>query len=190
MYTLVVLLTLMLVWSSAVPIMADDPDELMPCVSVVVKPGRLAKFVCKPAAGGAFPLPTFVVNSGGLRIHDLLGLSDDDFPLDVVPWTGLGDPPGSLGWKYHGTRQDGDPCSVVLVKPTVVKGVCRGADVSLVTPFAGDAGIVLKVESLDSRNRYCARFGGREVRNDETALKRKKADAPGACSPSGAFLEP
>jgi len=45
-------------------------------------------------------------------------------------------------------------------------------------PFTGDVGIVL---SLGLTDRYCAQFGGDEVRNDATLTKRKNAPAPGAC---------
>jgi hypothetical protein len=39
-------------------------------------------------------------------------------------------------------------------------------------------GIILRLGDAD---RYCAQFGGEEVRNDAALTKRKKASAPGAC---------
>jgi hypothetical protein len=39
-------------------------------------------------------------------------------------------------------------------------------------------GIVL---SLGTTDRYCAQFGGDEVKNDSSLTKRKNAPAPGAC---------
>jgi hypothetical protein len=167
----------------------DDPDELVPCKIVVVKPGRLAKAVCKPAPDTTFVLPTFEPIDGSFRIRDLSSIVQDDFPLTDGTWTSLGNPPGSAGYKYKGAGQPGDPCRVVLIKPTVLKAVCRGDDVDLTVPFDGDAAIVFKPEYLDGAKRYCARFGGTEVKNTSTLLKRKNASAPSVCSPSGAFLE-
>jgi hypothetical protein len=104
-------------------------------------------------------------------------------------WTGLGNPAGSAGYKYKGTRQPGDPCPVVLIKTTVLKAVCRGDDVSLSVPFGGDAAVVFKPEFFDGAKRYCARFGGTQVKNDANVFKRKDAAAPSICSPGGAFLD-
>jgi hypothetical protein len=66
----------------------------------------------------------------------------------------------------------------VLVKTTVVKAVCKGALVTLVPPFTGQVGIIL---SIGTGERYCAAFGGTQVKNDPTITKRKDAFAPGAC---------
>lgn len=49
--------------------------------------------------------------------------------------------------------------------------------ISLTTPFAGAASVVLK----SGGNRYCAELGGSEKKNDPLGLKRKDAPAPGAC---------
>ena len=167
----------------------DDPDELVPCKIVVVKPSKLAKAVCKPATDTTFVLPTFVPIDGSFRIRDLSSLVQDDFPLTLGTWSGLGNPAGSAGYKYKGSGAPGDPCRVVLIKPTVLKAVCRGDDVSLVVPFAGDAAVMFKPEYLDGAKRYCARFGGTQVKNDSVLLKRKNAGAPSVCSPDGAFLD-
>ena len=64
------------------------------------------------------------------------------------------------------------------MKATVIKGVCKGTGIALTPAFSGDVGIVL---SLGATDRYCARFGGDEVKNDATMTKRKGAPAPGAC---------
>jgi hypothetical protein len=66
----------------------------------------------------------------------------------------------------------------VLIKETVIKGVCKGTGIALTPPFDGDIGIVL---SLGTTDRYCAQFGGDETRNDATITKRKNAPAPGVC---------
>jgi hypothetical protein len=65
----------------------------------------------------------------------------------------------------------------VLLKQTVIKGVCRGSGsgVTLAPPFTGDVSIVLRLGTTD---RYCALFGGDEVKNDPTLTKRKSAQPP------------
>jgi hypothetical protein len=183
-------LAIVLVPFFGVGLAQDDPDELVPCRIVVVKPNRLAKAVCKPAPDTTFVLPTFVPIDGSFRIRDLSSVVQDDFPLTLGTWIGLGNPAGSKGYKYKGSRQPGDPCSVALIKPTVLKAVCRGDDVSIAVPFGGEAAVVFKPEYLDGAKRYCARFGGTEVKNDSAVLKRKNAAAPSVCSPAGAFLDP
>jgi hypothetical protein len=101
-----------------------------------------------------------------------------DFTLPAGGWKGLGNA-GSKGFKYKGAGSPTDPCRVVLVKEKVVKAVCKGPDVTLPTPFQGQVGIALTV-GTDSK-RYCALFGGDEVKNDGTLLKRKDAAAPAFC---------
>jgi hypothetical protein len=64
------------------------------------------------------------------------------------------------------------------VKQKAIKGVCKGAGVTLQPPFTGEAAIVL---SLGTTDRYCAQFGGDEVKNDATLTKRKNAQAPAMC---------
>jgi hypothetical protein len=166
----------------------DEPDELLPGRAVIIKTGKLAKFVAKPPTGGTFDLPNSdtvngnnpIVEGGQLHIFD-----DDPFTpasntyaLPYTGWKGLGGG-ASKGFKYSGAGSSGNPCRVVLVKAKVVKAVCKGPDVTLPTPFLGQVGIVLTV-GTDSK-RYCALFGGDETKNDGTLLKRKNADAPGAC---------
>ena len=72
----------------------------------------------------------------------------------------------------------GDPCRIVLVREKVIKGVCHGSGVTLTPPFTGEVGIVL---TLGTTDRYCAQFGGDEVRNDATLTRRKNATAPEVC---------
>ena len=78
----------------------------------------------------------------------------------------------------RGTGAPGDPCKVVLVKEKVIKALCVGSDVTLTPPFVGDVGMILRFGTAD---RYCARFGGDEVKNDAKLTKRKNAPAPAAC---------
>ena len=146
----------------------------------------LAKFIAKPdVPGGIFALPSAdpVVDGGSLRVFDTAatagdvtyGLAPDAPPLG---WRGLGNPPGSKGYKYKGAGTLSDPCKVVLVKEKVIKAICAGSGITLAPPFTGDIGIVL---SLGTSDRYCAQFGGDEAKNDATLTKRKNAPAPGAC---------
>jgi hypothetical protein len=156
------------------------PTTLLPGRIAIIKPGTLAKFVAKPVTGDAFTLPaaSTVAMGGALRVFDTTVTAGDvTFVLPVTGWLSLG-PAGSKGYKYKGAGTIGDPCKVVLIKEKVVKGVCKGTGVTLTTPFTGDIGIVL---SLGTTDRYCARFGGDEVKNDGTLTKRKGAPAPGAC---------
>ena len=68
--------------------------------------------------------------------------------------------------------------SIVLMKDRVIKAVCQGSGIALAPPFAGDVGIVV---SLGAADRYCARFGGEDLKNDATLTRRKNAPAPAAC---------
>jgi hypothetical protein len=162
----------------------DEPDELLPGKIAVIKPGKVAKFVAKPAPPALFALPTAAndptIEGGVLRMFDTsTGAGDETYALPVQPspygWRALGTPPGSKGYKYHGAGSVADPCTVVLVKPTVVKAVCRGAGVAFTPPFAADVGIVLTV-GTDSK-RYCATFGGVDIRNEATVVKRRLSPA-------------
>jgi hypothetical protein len=162
------------------------PRDLLPGRITVIKPSTLAKFVAKPVTGDTFALPTVdpVAVGGTLRVFDVATTAGDDtYPLPTggtppLGWKGLGIPAGAKGYKYKGAGTPGDPCKIVLVKETVIKGVCRGAGMALTPPFTGDVGVIL---TLGGTDRYCARFGGDVVKNDPTLTKRKNAPAPGAC---------
>jgi hypothetical protein len=159
---------------------APGLDELIPGKIGVVKPAKLAKFVAKPAVGD-FNLPGDDPSAEGasLRFFDTTGLAGD--VLYILPaggWAGLGKPAGAKGFKYKGAGTAGDPCKVVIIKPTVMKAVCKGADVTLTVPFGGDAGIIL---SVGDGTRYCLRYGGEAKGDPNKLLKRKDAPAPPAC---------
>jgi hypothetical protein len=169
---------------------ARAADTLIPGKITIVKAGTLAKFVSKPA--GLFPLPapqgtgdpTSAGAGGGggqLQKFDtaLAGAGADTYGLPAAGWKGLGNPAGSKGYKYKGTGSPTDPCKVVLIKEKVIKAVCKGSGIMLTPPFAADEGIVLSVGS--GNERYCALFGGTEVKNTSDLFKHKDALAPGAC---------
>ena len=164
----------------------DEPDELIPGKVVVIKSGKLAKFVAKPPTGMTFNLPgmnNFPSAEGAtLRIFDTLpgGAGDVTFNLDDSGWTALGNPPGSKGFKYKGSKASPVDlvCKVVLIKPTVIKGVCKGA-LAFTTPFSGNVGVILTA-GTDSK-RYCAEYGGENKKNDAKLTKRKNAPPPPGC---------
>lgn len=183
--TLAAALGLLATLSGGAALASDEPDELMPGRVALVRNGVLAKFVAKAAVAfnlpGAANAPT--AEGGSLTIFDTGGTATDTYALPMGGWKGLGSPAGSKGYKYKGVGSIADPCKVVLVKAKVVKAVCKGGGVQMVTPFNGDIGIVLDI-GTDTKT-YCARFGGTQVRNDGTLIKKKSAPAPGACPTQG-----
>ena len=175
----------------ALSVSAHATDELIPGKILIVKPGTLAKVVAK----GTFTLPSGgdnpTVAGGSLEIRDLGDISNaDTYSLPSGGWKGLGNPPGSKGYKYKGAGSVTDPCKVVLIKTNIVKAVCKGAGVTLTTPVSSPPQRVAVNLSSGTGASYCAGFGGTEVKNTATILKRKDALAPGDCfSPSEAFVD-
>jgi cysteine-rich repeat protein len=175
--------------SSRTTLASDEPDALLPGKVVVIKPGRLFKFVAKPPSGGTFALPGAGndprMEGASLRVRDtgVPSGGDDSYllPPQTAPlgWKGLGTPAGARGFKYKGAGSPTDPCTTVLVKPNVIKAVCKGTGVGLTLPFGGDVAIGLTV-GADSK-RYCATFGGDLVKSESDILKRTGAPAT-ACS--------
>lgn len=167
---------------------AHAVDQLIPGKLFMIKrssSGTMVQFVGKPAKSGPlFDLP--VTDPGGvtstLEIFDTAGDGGDDvYDLNLGHWKGLGTPAGSKGWKYTGAGTAADPCKLVLIKPKLIKALCKdgaaGGGISVTPPFTGDAGGILSIDA----DRYCAAFGGTELKNDATQVKRKDAFAPGAC---------
>ena len=155
----------------------------------MVKPGKLAKVLSK-APGGGFTLPApggaDDPTLGGAELHlfdTALTGGSLSVTLGAAGWKGLGKPAGSKGYKYKGKADPGSPCSVVLLKPTVIKAVCKGAAITLTTPFDGDLAAEIALPAgTAAATRYCAALGGTAVKNDATQLKRKDAPARGACA--------
>ena len=173
----------------AAPSLASD--QLVPGKILIVKPGTLAKAIAK----GTFTLPAGgdvpTTAGGSLEIRDLGDpMNANTYSLPSGGWKGLGNPPGSKGYKYKGDGSVSDPCKVVLIKTNIVKAVCKGAGVTLDTPVTAPPARVAAKFSSGTGTSYCAGFGGTEVKNTATILKRKDAPAPGDCfSPSGAFVD-
>ena len=101
-------------------------------------------------------------------------------------WTGLGNPPGSKGYKYKGAGSLADPCKVVLIKSNLVKAVCKSTG-TLVGPVNGTMAGQVKA---GTGTRYCSECGGQVLKNQTGLFKAKQCPPPGSCyaSPSGAFL--
>jgi hypothetical protein len=167
-------------------------DQLVPGKIIIVKPSTLSKVIAK----GTFVLPAGADDpttaGGSLVIRDLgNGMNADTFSLPAANWKGLGNPAGTKGFKYKGAGSLTDPCKVVLIKTKIVKAVCKGAGVTMTTPVTAQPAVVAVNLSSGPGTSYCAEFGGTEIKNTSTLLKRKDATTlPSACSsPSGAFLD-
>jgi hypothetical protein len=164
---------------------ARAADQMIPGNICIIKTGKLAKFV----STGSFTLPDDPTTGGAtMRIKDTGGASPTNtYALPAANWKGLGNPAGSKGFKYKGTKTPGDPCLVVMLKTNLVKAVCKGSDVTTATPaFTGNAAIRI----ASGPDNVCAEFGGQTVKNSAGNFKRKQAPAPATCaSPSGAFLD-
>jgi hypothetical protein len=164
-------------------------DLQVPGKILIVKPQRLQKYILKPTSPAVFPLPP-APNAPTIIIwQSWIKWFDNWFHFLLIPsnWKGLGNPPGSKGYKYKGTGTLSDPCKVVLVKPKIVKAICKGPTVTPDPPHPGVVAVQLGADDLSWR--YCAEFGGTDTKNDSSLLKRKDAPAPGLCaSPSGAFV--
>ena len=167
-------------------------DQLVPGKIIIVKPGTLAKVIAK----GTFVLPAGADDpttaGGSLLIRDLGDpMNANTYTLPSTGWKGLGNPAGSKGFKYKGAGSLTDPCKVVLIKTKIVKAVCKGAGVTLTTPVTVQPAVVAVNLSSGPGTSYCAEFGGTEIKNISSIMKRKDAlTPPSACSsPSGAFLD-
>jgi len=167
----------------AAPVLGnDEPDALIPGKKVIVKSGKMAKVLSK----GTFTFPTAAndptVEGGSIQFFDTIfgGAGNNTYALPASGWSGLGSPPGAKGFKYKGSGGSGDPCKIVLVKDTTIKAVCKGSDVTLATPFSGQVGVILTLGT--NSKRYCATFGGTDLKNDSKITKRKDAVAAGTCA--------
>ena len=188
---LAVLALVLFVAMAAVPVApAHATDNLVPGKILIVKPGRLAKFILKPISPAVFPLPA-PGNSPLIKVWAVWWKwfgSWKHVILIISQWKGLGNPPGSKGYKYKGAGTMADPCKVVLVKPKIIKAVCKGDVLPPAPPHPGT--VPFQLGASDLSDRYCAEFGGTEIKNDSNLLKRKDAPAPAICaSPSGAFVD-
>jgi hypothetical protein len=158
-------------------------DVLMPGGVVVIKDMKLFKMVAKPVAPALFPIPTPgsgsdpLLNDSSVSVFDTTGVGVLDDTLAAGAWQGLGNPPGSAGYKYKNPAAPagGNEVKVVVLKENVVKIIAKD-DESLNGPVSGNVGVVLSTGT----DRYGASFGGTPVENQSGFVKRKAAPAPGA----------
>lgn len=162
-------------------------DVKIPGKLVLIKDGKLAKLVAKPVSPAVFPIPI----AGGAadprthttqaRFFDTARNGSVTDGLTGASWQGLGNPAGSKGYKYTNTGAPGTGAvKVVILKPKVIK-IIAVDDGSIDGPACGNIGIDLTTGS----DKYCAEFGGVEVKNETGLVKRKDAAAPGACPTPG-----
>ena len=159
---------------------------------------KVAKVVNKPAVKGTvFVIPTPggpndpTEMSATLRFCKLSAPLAECTPilLRSAQWKGLGKVPGSKGYKYKGEGSPDDPCKVVILKPKVIKAVCKGPGaLDAPDPFSlpiGPAGVGWELVVGDDR--YCAESSdatGATVKQDDPAKgvwKAIKANAPLVC---------
>jgi cysteine-rich repeat protein len=169
---------------TSIPNCPPEPDELVPGKTAVIRPATLARFVARAPVGGAFVLPgpgnDPTVEGGTIEFFDTLpGAGAATFALPPLGWKALGTPAGAKGFRYKGAGSPGDPCTVAIIKPRLVKAVCRGADVTVNPPLAGDLGVVLTAGTASKH--YCAVFGGETRKNAVQGVVRRNAPAPVAC---------
>jgi hypothetical protein len=162
---------------------AYSTDNPIPVKVTVVKTGILFRFVSRQAT--PFPLPALsddpTAVGGTLTIFDTdVPGNTNTYPLPMENWLALGNPPGAVGFKYKGTRLAGDPCRIVLIKPTVVKGTCKGPDVSLATPISAN-GSLAGTLTIGTGTRYCIACEGEWKKNLLGIFKSINCPAPPLC---------
>jgi hypothetical protein len=181
-----------LLWSSAA---AFAVDVAVAGKVAIVSGGKLAKVIAKQQqqpAQSAFPLPAPgsaedpTVAGAAVDLFDAVspGAGFASFTLDASGWSGLGNPAGSLGYRYLRTNDLTHPnggCRTVLLTEKLISITCKGSAVTLVPPFSGDLQVVLRIADGSPSRRYCASFGGDTRRNDATSFKSKDAAAPAGC---------
>lgn len=172
------------------PATTQATDQLAPGKIFLMKPGKLAKVILKPIPPAVFLLPAIpnnpIIKPWGIWWRWFFFWIHITFP--PVQWKGLGNPAGSKGYKYKGAGTMSDPCKVVLIKPKIIKAVCKGDVLNPDPPHP--TSVPIQIGATDLSDRYCAEFGGTDVKNDSSGLKRKDAPAPIICqSPSGAFVD-
>jgi hypothetical protein len=168
-----------------------EPDELLPGNVAAVEPATLAKFVAKPVKPALFDLPDPandpVISGATLHFFDTVVRPDGDFTFTLpagAGWKLLGSADDVRGYKYKGAGTEGDPCKAVLIKPTVVKALCKGSDVAVTLPFQGNLGVILTMGA--GPKKYCAEFGGTSKGDQTEVFKQIAAPAPDEC-PSNAL---
>jgi len=174
---------LALAWGGA----AMAADILIDGKITIIKDTKLFKVVAKDLAGGTFAIPAVgsgadpLINGGDVDVFDTASGGALNDPLSGGTWSGLGNPPGTTGYKYKNTAAPaGGAVKIIILKPKVIKILAKD-DGTLNGPVSGNVGIILTTGS----DRYCAEFGGTTIKNVTGLVKRKDANAPGACPTPG-----
>jgi hypothetical protein len=183
----------------AAPLSALAVDIPVPAKVHLIKqdggggPAKLAKIVNKPLPkGSVFALPSSAPTSvGGTLKFFKVGTPGvwDDIALPSGQWFGIGNPSGSKGFKYRGTGSPTDPCKVIIVKPKVIKAVCKGPGAfDSPSPYSLPVGpLGAAWELVIGGDKYCAESStatGATVKKDDGAkglYKAIKANAPAVC---------
>ncbi|MGH7788878.1 MAG: hypothetical protein ACRERC_18555, partial [Candidatus Binatia bacterium] len=138
--------------------------------------------VLVPAAGGSAD-PTLLTNpEPQVTVCNSTCSESVTLPLPHAGWQGLGNPPGSKGYKFSGSGT----CSKAILKPgKLLKVVCKGAGItySLDEPSQGSVGVQLRIGPAPApAASYCLDFTPPAVSTDEPGLfKAKGAIPPGSC---------
>ena len=172
---LVAAAALALVWS--VP--AGATDIMIPGKIGIVKDTKLFKIVAKPVTTFPIPAPGSggdpLLGNGNVSVFDTdaSGSTLTD-PLTAGVWSGLGNPPGTTGYKYKNTLAPagGNSVKIIILKPTVIKILAKDDEGIQPGSVGGDLGVIL--ETGTTPDRYCAAFGGTLVKNDPTLFKKKE----------------
>ena len=158
---------------------AGAGDSPIPGKIVIVRDGTLFKFVARPVGTFTIPPGDPAVAGADLTVRDTgcIGGSLSD-SLSAGVWQGLGNPPGSGGYRYENAlAPSGGAVKLIIFRPKVIKILARD-DGALHPPVGSD----LRVDLFIGLDRFCASFGGTEVKNVPALFKAKDAPAPlGSC---------
>jgi cysteine-rich repeat protein len=165
-----------LVWS--VPVGATDIP--IPGKLAIIKESRLVKFISKPV--GAFTLPSSpgpddpTSNPSSVHVFHSTGQLTDTLTGGV--WQGLGNPPGSNGYKYKNIlAPSGGAVKIIILKPNVIKFIAKDDNNLGGGTVFSNVGVEIETGS----EKRCADFGGTNVKNDPSGYKQKDAPTPASC---------
>lgn len=128
-----------------------------------------------PTAGGA---TLFVAGLACTGPDCLVSGSSGSIHLPAAKWSGLGNPPGSSGYRYKDKDSTEGGVRVALLKAGKLALKATGSNWPWL-PAGGEDGIVVTLQV--GANRYCAEFGGTEKDNEPGLLSYRDADAPPSC---------
>jgi hypothetical protein len=153
----------------------------------IIKDTKLFKLVAKDAGGVDFVIPAVggaadpLINGGDVSVIDTGNTNNLFDDLTGGVWSGLGNPPGTTGYKYKNTAAPaGGAVKIIILKPKVIKILAKD-DGTLNGPVGGNVGILLTTGA----DTYCAEFGGTTIKNVTGLVKRKDAPAPAVCPVPG-----